>query len=117
MPVKVGPLVLLEAPLPLVEPFQCNAINPRLQLCAGGAGTSPCQGDSGGPLFCNDNEKWVLQGITSFGNERCIPSKPCVFTRVNAFIDWIALIMKGKASCNVYVSQKSLSKFICFLIK
>ena len=117
MPVKVGPLVLLEAPLPLVEPFQCNAINPRLQLCAGGAGTSPCQGDSGGPLFCNDKGKWVLQGITSFGNEWCVPSKPCVFTRVNAFIDWIALIMKGKAFCNVYVSQKSLFKFICFLIK
>lgn len=44
-------------------------------------------GDTGGPLFCKDNGLWVLQGITSFRNEPCIPSKPCVFTGVNAFIE------------------------------
>ena len=90
-----------------MEPFECNSINPSLQLCAGGVGTSPCQGDSGGPLFCNDNGKWVLQGITSFGNEHCVPSKPCVFTRVNAFIEWIALTMGGKTTCMCLRSQCS----------
>lgn len=91
-PFKTKPMVLQEAILPIQEPFKCPGIDDaRLQVCAGGNGTSACQGDSGGPLSCFDNGVWVLEGITSFGSDDCVTHQPSVYTRVSSFVDWIDL--------------------------
>lgn len=88
-------MVLQEAILPIQEPSKCQGIDARLQVCAGGEGTSTCQGDSGGPLSCFDNGVWVLEGITSFGNVHCFPHHPSVYTRVSSFVDWIDSTIAG----------------------
>ncbi|XP_069136466.1 uncharacterized protein [Argopecten irradians] len=50
-----------------------------------------CKGDSGGPLMCQVSEaRWVLAGITSWGETPCGQSmKPGVYTRVDKYRDWI----------------------------
>jgi len=72
------------------------------QVCAFNLGVSTCKGDSGGPLYTKGDSKnsaltadnsvapWTLTGITSFGSTFCKGrSKPPVFTKVSAYIDWI----------------------------
>ncbi|XP_022792362.1 chymotrypsinogen B-like [Stylophora pistillata] len=97
-PFPFTPAVLQHAPMPIQHVFRCGGvglINPRLQLCAGGTGTSTCEGDSGGPLICQDNGYWVLQGITSFGAPSCSPHESSVYTRVNSFVNWIQATIAG----------------------
>lgn len=94
-PGKIGTLILREAPIPIVEPFRCT-IDPRIQICAGGQGSSGCMGDSGGPLFCEDHGKWVLQGVVSNGYKMCPTSMPSEFTRVGSYMDWIVRTVNGK---------------------
>lgn len=54
-------------------------------ICVFDADKGTCRGDSGGPTICNG----LLAGATSFGNALCDGTKPSVFTRVGAFVDWI----------------------------
>ena len=53
------------------------------------------QGDSGGPLVCHDGERWILQGMVSWGpGEGCAnTNKPTVYARASAFINWITETM------------------------
>ena len=77
----------------LLTASECRMSRPEvseLQVCAGYSEHGVCQGDSGGPLQCkNQNDQYVLLGITSYGDERCGGSAPAVFTSVQQFVSWI----------------------------
>lgn len=60
------------------------------QICAGGNYLEDtCDGDSGGPLMALVNDKWYAEGIVSFGYRCGIEGWPAIYTRVNAYTDWI----------------------------
>lgn len=61
----------------------------KRHICAVGPKTreAPCLGDSGGPLVVGDD---TLVGIVSRGKYGCDGKAPVIFTRVMAFMDYIA---------------------------
>ena len=62
---------------------------PSTAICAGAEGRDACDGDGGGPLVCEHNGQWFQVGIVSFGigcGRRGIPG---VYTRVQAYEQWI----------------------------
>ncbi|XP_019747479.1 enteropeptidase [Hippocampus comes] len=92
------PDILQEAKIPLVDRVSCQhalaeySITSSM-LCAGfpEGGVDSCQGDSGGPLMCEEEEgRWTLAGVTSFGIGCGRPGRPGVYARVSAFVAWIA---------------------------
>ncbi|XP_051711119.2 plasminogen [Oryctolagus cuniculus] len=98
-----GAGLLKEAQLPVIENKVCNRfeyLNGRVrstELCAGhlAGGTDSCQGDSGGPLVCFEKDKYILQGVTSWGLGCARPNKPGVYVRVSRFVDWIERTMRN----------------------
>uniref|UniRef100_A0A672YFE5 Plasminogen n=1 Tax=Sphaeramia orbicularis TaxID=375764 RepID=A0A672YFE5_9TELE len=92
-----GEGVLKEAGFPVIENKICNRpsyLNGRVrdhEMCAGNieGGTDSCQGDSGGPLVCYAQNRYVLQGVTSWGLGCANAMKPGVYARVSKFVDWI----------------------------
>ena len=64
-------------------------VNVRYHLCLGDGAQNTCNGDSGGPLVCLAGKQWVLAGVVSFGEKRCIAGKPCVFMKTGPFRRWI----------------------------
>ncbi|XP_050568557.1 serine protease 56 [Cygnus atratus] len=94
--------VVMEAQVPLLSQETCRGALGRELLtstmfCAGylSGGIDSCQGDSGGPLACQDpsSRRFVLYGITSWGDGCGERGKPGVYTRVAAFTDWLSLQM------------------------
>ncbi|NWY36100.1 PRS56 protease, partial [Sylvia atricapilla] len=94
--------VVMEAQVPLLSQETCRgALGKDLltsaMFCAGylSGGIDSCQGDSGGPLACEDptSHRFVLYGITSWGDGCGERGKPGVYTRVTAFTDWLSLQM------------------------
>lgn len=59
------------------------------------AGISACKGDSGGPLVIEtENAPAELIGVVSWGFIPCgLFNQPSVYTRVSAYVDWIAKVM------------------------
>nr|AYV99616.1 venom polypeptide [Dolopus genitalis] len=65
----------------------------KTEICLDGSyGASACRGDSGGPLVVDEgNGSKILVGLTSYGKfEGCEKGFPAVFTRITAYLDWIA---------------------------
>ncbi|XP_064313548.1 serine protease 56 [Phalacrocorax carbo] len=94
--------VVMEARVPLLSQETCRGALGRDMLtnamfCAGylSGGIDSCQGDSGGPLACQDpsSHRFILYGITSWGDGCGEQGKPGVYTRVAAFVDWLRLQM------------------------
>ncbi|KAK3921944.1 Mite allergen Eur m 3 [Frankliniella fusca] len=102
--------------VPLIDLKPCNAtITANLpswsastladtNLCTGAGprnNTSACSGDSGGPLILEptDSEEAVtVVGVVSWGFIPCgRGGKPSVYTRVSAYIDWIADTQRDNA--------------------
>lgn len=51
------------------------------------------QGDSGGPLQCysEDEERFYVVGVTSFGDECGLPYRPGVYARTSRFAAWLEI--------------------------
>ncbi|XP_063063792.1 transmembrane protease serine 12 isoform X2 [Engraulis encrasicolus] len=90
---------LREAEVQLILRETCNqlgwyygTITPNM-VCAGyeEGGIDTCQGDSGGPLQCysEEQDRFYLLGLTSFGSECARPKKPGVYTRASMYTDWM----------------------------
>ena len=91
--------------VPVVEQTLCQkAYHPRYTVttnmfCAGyhnGSLGDACQGDSGGPLAMensrtpgDDDQRWVLAGVVSWGAGCGRIGKYGVYTKVSAFTRWI----------------------------
>jgi trypsin len=89
---------LQKAEVPLVDNSTCNAedaynglIKPGM-MCAGyrEGGIDSCQGDSGGPLVWRGKDGPVLVGVVSWGEGCARKLRYGVYTRVDAYSDWIA---------------------------
>lgn len=61
--------------------------------------SSSCFGDSGGPLVIEENGKWVLYGLTSFGlvdeKRRCKNTAPSFYSMVPSLQTWALEQMKN----------------------
>nr|XP_015803025.2 plasminogen [Nothobranchius furzeri] len=94
---------LKEAGFPVIENKICNQpsyLNGRVrdhEMCAGhiNGGVDSCQGDSGGPLVCYAQNRYILQGVTSWGLGCANAMKPGVYARVSKFVDWIDQTVKA----------------------
>lgn len=73
---------------------------PAQVICAGipSGGVDACQGDSGGPLVVTEAGVPILAGITSVGNECALARYPGLYTRITAFLPWIAQYVPIAAS-------------------
>lgn len=92
---------LLKVNVPLVNFSVCaetwKDVYENSQICAGGKeNEDTCDGDSGGPLMqLNDDGRWSLVGITSFGWAESGVSYcgtkdlPSVYSKVYSFKKWI----------------------------
>lgn len=58
-------------------------------ICATAPGRDTCQGDSGGPMTYNNNGKFEIVGITSWGRGCATPGETGVYARVSAQLKWI----------------------------
>ncbi|CAG9769269.1 unnamed protein product [Ceutorhynchus assimilis] len=93
--------VKLKLEVPVTDNFSCaqkfgelNVQVGKNQMCAGSEdGKDSCSGDSGGPLMRtlpDDETRWMIEGIVSFGYTKCgSPGYPGVYTRVARYIPWI----------------------------
>ncbi|XP_035383035.1 enteropeptidase [Electrophorus electricus] len=88
--------ILQQAVLPILSRAQCQEWLPEYDItermvCAGYAegGIDSCKGDSGGPLMCEEDNHWVLVGVTAFGKGCGQPQRPGAYARVSQFTDWV----------------------------
>ncbi|ELK15909.1 Enteropeptidase [Pteropus alecto] len=98
-----GPTVniLQDADVPLLSNEKCQQQMPEYNItknmvCAGyeEGGIDSCQGDSGGPLMCQENNRWLLVGVTSFGYQCALPNRPGVYAWVPGFTEWIQSFLR-----------------------
>lgn len=87
-------------------------------LCASGRSntgiTDTCQGDSGGPLVCKEavetsdgtmaSNRYVLRGVTSWGQGCAYEGYPGVYGRVQSVLSWIEDTMENKVK-KVYAAD------------
>ncbi|KAM4632439.1 transmembrane protease serine 9-like [Discoglossus pictus] len=98
------PNTLQQVELPVIDATTCDGLYhigsglsenvivvPNDMICAGYkyGGKDSCQGDSGGPLVCAQDGYWYLAGLVSFGDGCGNMNRPGVYTRLEAYTEWI----------------------------
>jgi len=97
---KVPTRTLLQAVIPIAndhEGCKIYKIDKEKQICAGGVmGIDSCQGDSGGPLVYRTEagDPWTQIGIISYGGRVCGSGTPAIYTKIEAYTDWIQSKLK-----------------------
>ncbi|UJR14625.1 hypothetical protein I4U23_001619 [Adineta vaga] len=88
--------------------------NSSVQFCAGipEGGKDTCQGDSGGPLMSFVNNRWILAGITSFGDGCAEEGKPGIYTRVSHFIPFINSLVSFPTTTTTTTVTSTISTVI-----
>lgn len=92
--------ILMGAEVPIIPTWKCRQstiYGSRIKegmFCAGylGGGIDACKGDSGGPMVCNENGKFILYGIISWGFSCAEPNRPGVYVKIKHYLDWIQKI-------------------------
>ncbi|KAM8863186.1 transmembrane protease serine 12 isoform 3-T3 [Spinachia spinachia] len=114
---------LQEAEVELIDRRTCNLLTwyngliTENMICAGlESGTSDsCQGDSGGPLQCysEDEDRFYLVGVTSFGYMCGVPRKPGVYARTSRFAAWLNTSQTASAPAAHGLNMGLLSGLLC----
>lgn len=96
-----GSRILHEAQVSTIHQSVCResywqyAITDNM-VCAGRGRRDSCAGDSGGPLLCRHNYRYILQGITSFGDGCGKRGKYGIYTRTANYVPWIQAVMNSQ---------------------
>ncbi|CAG7719109.1 unnamed protein product [Allacma fusca] len=103
-------IVLKEVIVPIWSPDDCEKKLktsfgpdfklPASSLCAGDEKRDACDGDGGGPLVCYTDDKWVQEGIVSFGIGCGRRESPGIYTKVSWFSSWIDAFLQNGVSNN-----------------
>lgn len=72
------------------------------------------KGDSGGPLQCysEDEDRFYVVGVTSFGHECGLPHKPGVYARTSRFAGWL----KTSQTASVSTAHRLNTRLIAALL-
>ena len=98
------PTVLMEVDVTVTTNTFCSGVYGSgisdINICAMDAGKDSCQGDSGGPLFIQENGRYSLIGVVSYGYGCASPNIPGVYARITARKDWVTSIASGTQDSN-----------------
>ncbi|XP_071332200.1 transmembrane protease serine 11D isoform X1 [Trachinotus anak] len=113
---------LQEAEVELIDRTTCNMITwyngliTDNMICAGleGGAADTCQGDSGGPLQCysEDEERFYVVGVTSFGEECGLPHRPGVYARTSRFAGWLKTSQTASVSAAHRLNTRLISALL-----
>ncbi|XP_068454289.1 transmembrane protease serine 11D [Clinocottus analis] len=114
---------LQEAEVVLIDRRTCNQFTwynglvTENMICAGlkSGGSDSCQGDSGGPLQCysEDEDRFYVVGVTSFGIMCGLPRKPGVYARTSRFASWLNQSQPASGSGVHGPNTRLISALLC----